>query len=330
MKNFKSIFLALFACIITASVTGQAINPEVFFTQGASFPEDMLKTKAAVMLSGTLGIEEGKKIQVAAQEQFQRAGIDAVAYYDILDVYSGNDTENAFAALLKKRGVGVAIIIHKSPSEYTAYITALGQGTNLFSMGQQAWTLSDADYKRLFSNIYRRASNAGLERINLLINDVPEPGQLPKIVTSRRFETYNPNLTIDLLAVPNYYKSPGDSAVAAAIMNNYPYKFEYVNPDLTDRDLLDQKFQFRLCRIQTRGSSILRMLDYKGQGDQKELMSIGINESRKMPIGRPVYKYYIKHLFTGNIYVGEKWDADPDWSKAFENYIQHSVNAIKK
>jgi hypothetical protein len=47
-----------------------------------------------------------------------------------------------------------------------------------------------------------------------------------------------------------------------------------------------------------------------------------------VPIGdavdrnRIVVKYYIRFLVRNELYIGEKWDADPDWRKALEAFLK--------
>jgi hypothetical protein len=34
-----------------------------------------------------------------------------------------------------------------------------------------------------------------------------------------------------------------------------------------------------------------------------------------------VYKFYVRHIDSGNIFLGTKWDADTTWQDALKNFI---------
>jgi hypothetical protein len=48
----------------------------------------------------------------------------------------------------------------------------------------------------------------------------------------------------------------------------------------------------------------------------------GEPQIKTIPIEVPVYKFYIKHLEYGNIFLGNKWDADQTWQVALANHLQ--------
>ena len=45
-------------------------------------------------------------------------------------------------------------------------------------------------------------------------------------------------------------------------------------------------------------------------------------------VNTPVYKFYIKHIYTGNVFLGKKWDAAPTWEEALNNYLDNLRNEL--
>ena len=43
---------------------------------------------------------------------------------------------------------------------------------------------------------------------------------------------------------------------------------------------------------------------------------------RSVSSGVPVYKFYIRHIPTGDVYAGSSWDAATDWQTALTNFVQ--------
>jgi hypothetical protein len=41
-----------------------------------------------------------------------------------------------------------------------------------------------------------------------------------------------------------------------------------------------------------------------------------------------VYKYYVKHINSGDIYLGEQWDGDDTWQDALFNHISLIINKL--
>ena len=50
---------------------------------------------------------------------------------------------------------------------------------------------------------------------------------------------------------------------------------------------------------------------------------------RSIPVNAPVYKYYVKHLYTKDVYTGDKWDADETWEDALQNFIMKMKADLK-
>ncbi|NJN41443.1 MAG: hypothetical protein HC811_03585 [Flammeovirgaceae bacterium] len=44
---------------------------------------------------------------------------------------------------------------------------------------------------------------------------------------------------------------------------------------------------------------------------------------KTIPKETVVYKYYIRHIDSGNTFLGTKWDADIRWEDALRNHIKN-------
>jgi hypothetical protein len=45
----------------------------------------------------------------------------------------------------------------------------------------------------------------------------------------------------------------------------------------------------------------------------------GDAQLKNIPSQTPVYKFYFKHIDSGNVFLGTKWDADITWEQALKN-----------
>ncbi|MCK5370886.1 MAG: hypothetical protein KAQ62_26380, partial [Cyclobacteriaceae bacterium] len=56
----------------------------------------------------------------------------------------------------------------------------------------------------------------------------------------------------------------------------------------------------------------------------------GDASSKSIKIDGMVYKYYVKHINSGDIYLGEQWDGDDNWQDAFNNHITVLLRKLEK
>ena len=90
---------------------------------------------------------------------------------------------------------------------------------------------------------------------------------------------------------------------------------------------MNQEYQYVIYRLKTAGVSIKQILDYEIEEGISDYITVkqngGSTVLRNIPTEAPVYKYYIKHLRTQDVYVGTKWDADETWEEALTNFINN-------
>jgi hypothetical protein len=128
------------------------------------------------------------------------------------------------------------------------------------------------------------------------------------------------------VAVPKFGNDRADTALVQMLKQYFPVKYELVDPELDDRELERKGFILVLRFIHTRGRVAKKILDYDLTQMASSIASVmmvdGEPQIKTIPIEVPVYKFYIKHLEYGNIFLGNKWDADQTWQVALANHLQ--------
>ena len=119
----------------------------------------------------------------------------------------------------------------------------------------------------------------------------------------------------------------------ASIMETYKYDFGFVDRTTSDKDLMIAGYAYVLRRLHTSGLEIKRLLNYDVDEEEEYYITVkmlnGKPTMRYIPIKAPVYKYYIKNLKTGNIYLGRDWDADETWQESLKNVIYNIGKELK-
>lgn len=303
-----------------------------------------------------------KEFAGQSHNSFRKAGVDAVAYYYLDDVEAGREASEKLAEELKKREVQNIIFLNhvklkmagKAAERFALWITPFNGESSFISHGQEGYRLEAENAEKLFSEFEKDIFRKGLEVQNHLINDRPEffigAGN---IIKGKRFEGFARDLKLDKLAVPRFEESnipqdqpedntrkslereietsneaeKRDNLALESIMAAYPYKYELVDPKLEEERLRQDGFQFILLRLHTTGEHIKEMLGYEMKPDEKENITIKQDgtkvASQPTPAKAPVYKYYIKHIYTGDVYLGTPWDADEEWQEALADYISN-------
>lgn len=321
-------------------------------------PADLLTGRSVVFIYTPYyeqqSISEWEEVAKKSHELLKKAGIDAVAYYNIYDIFSGPDATESYSAALNKRKIKNLIIIKWSPREEDVsrraevIVTTFNGSKTFITLGQKAWITGASGTEAPLNHLYRTAAQSGLKFSNYLIIDNPEffKGQIS--MKGKRFESYWPDLKIDKLAVPYFALADttqeSDMVISVnkmireenmmldSIMKIYPFKMALVREE-REEELKRMGFQYILLYVNGPGRSIREMLQYTQDGNETDYISetksgpqAGI---KKIPAGAPVYKFYIKQLYSGNVYLGTTWDASPQWNVALENYLYNLRKEMK-
>lgn len=287
---------------------------------GQILPEKLLSTRSVVFYPYTMGIKELEQIQ----DYFQRTGIDAVIYLESDFLAAGRDPSVALAEYLNAREIKHIIVFQKLDG-YALYITGYNNLATLFEPGQNAWFRKERSLEPMLQGLYRTASNSSLVRENMLINEFPELAMPLNVFKGRRADFFAIDLKVDPLAIPKF----GDEAMdkeLEEIMKAYPYKYKLTDPGLSEAQIRQDGSYYVLRFVYARGKAAQNLLGYNTTKSQSAIVSVTYPsdkpELKNIPANAMVYKFYFKHIDSGNTFLGTKWDADLTWQQALINQIK--------
>lgn len=286
---------------------------------GSIQPEKLLSTRSVVFYPYTMSMKELELIQ----KNFQRTGIDAVVYLENDLLAAGRDASVALAEYLNAREITNLIIFQKKDG-YSLYAAEYNNKANLFELNQNAWFAKEKALDMLLQHLYLTASN-NLKKENMLINDYPEMAMPLNPINGRRSEFFAIDLKVDPLAIPKF----GDEAMdkeLEEIMKSYPYQYTLTEPGLSEADIRKGGSYYVLRYIFGRDKVAQNVLGYDMTKSQSAIVSVTYPEDKpqlkNIHANTIVYKFYFKHIDSGNVFLGTKWDADLTWQQALINQIK--------
>ena len=316
MNHFFCFLALLLSINLSRAQTDSTNLPEAFrfATVGDQLPKELLHTKSVVFVDviDAAGRRQGnwKELAQEVHGTFKDLGIDAVAYYYWPDADAGPDAARQLAKQLNQRYIeNIIYLAHdQSAKEYVLLMAPFDTENPFVDRQGSAFQLvagTPATLARQLDNVVRRS---GLEKQNFLVIDVPEffVGS-GNVIRGNRAEGFAQDLKLDKLAIPRL-GGEQDSALMR-IMKPYPYEYALVDANRSEDELRQEGYQFILRRLHTREDNLKEMLGYpmgSGKKDQE-----------------PVYKYYVKHIYTGDVYLGNAWDADASWDAALINHLRN-------
>jgi hypothetical protein len=288
--------------------------------EGGPLPQKLLASRSLVLHAFTLTEKEIATIH----SELIRSGVDAVAYFELDRVFSGHDPQLKYLEYFKSREVSNLIFIQKNADRFVITIAAFTGTDSFIDPAKPVWRASNTSLKEALSEVYRTALSA-FKKQNLLINDVPEAGLSLKVVTGNRIEAFAYDLKVDKLAVPKFADTVLNRELGN-LMKLYPCKYELVDPTIPEEELRKKGFYYVMRFVEARGSVIRELLSYDMSKGESAYTSLtypnGDVTLKTIPADVPVYKFYARKIDSGNVYLGNKWDADVTWQDALRNYIQ--------
>jgi hypothetical protein len=283
-------------------------------------PEKLLSTRSVVFYPHNMTMKELEQLQ----DYFQRAGIDAVVYLESDFLAAGRDPSVALAEYLNGREISHIIIMQKHEG-YSMYITGYNNLATLFEPDQDAWYRNERELETLLQTLFRTANSSGLVRENMLINEVPELAMPLNVFKGRRSDFFAIDLKVDPLAIPKF----GDEALdkeLEEIMKSYPFKYKLTEPGLSEAQIRKDGSYYVLRFVYARDKAAHRLLGYDATKSQSAIASVTYPDDKphlkNIPANEMVYKFYFKHIDSGNVFLGTKWDADLTWQQALINQIR--------
>lgn len=306
--------------------------------------------------------EDWKALAKEVHYGLKQMKIDAMAYYNIEDVFSGPDAIEAFAKQLVQRDIKYLLYVEVNRQEnvsqehfYRFTVVPFNKEETFIAQNANAWKVEGIGLKSTMDKMFNEIYRVELTQENYLIPDIPEFFDDVDIFKARRIESYAMDLKVEPLIVPRFQKlvlkdsSKTDEATLQEIrkfnktidqknqkleeiMSTYPLKYELVDY-YTEQEVYNKGGQFVLLNLQTSGTTIKKLLDYKLNKGENIFATIKATEIgstvRRLPADAVVSKYYVKHVFTKDIYTGLKWDADLTWEEALQNFIFNMKDILK-
>lgn len=286
---------------------------------GSNLPARLLSTRAVVFYPYGMTLKELEMVQ----DYFQRTGIDAVIYLETDLLAAGRDPSVALAEYLNAREIKHIIIFEKQDG-YGLHIAEYNNMATLFEEGQSAWHKKQRTLDVLLQDLFRTA-NGSLTRENMLINEFPELSMPLNLFKGRRSDFFAIDLKVDPLAIPKFGDETMDRELEE-IMKSYPYKYKLTEPGLSEAQIRKDGSYYVLRFVYARDRAAQNLLGYDGTRSQSAIVSVTYPEDKpqlkNIPANTMVYKFYFKHIDSGNIFLGTKWDADLTWQQALINQIR--------
>jgi hypothetical protein len=290
-------------------------------------PKNLLSGKAIVVHAYPKAPEQYKKQAAILQPWFQKAGIDAVAHYLFEDIFSGKEVIAAYRDQINGREVDF-IIYYIAGREHELIIMPF---TESF-FANTAFHIKDRNQEQMLDNLYLKAARSDQERLNLLILNVAAYPDYPKIIKGRRGEFYDLNMKSGKVAIPKTEDSLLNKAIDSVMASHYPYQYGFVEAGSSDADLRKEGYRFIMYAVHASGRSVRKYLGYETSPKETAYASIvennGETETKNIDINTPVYKFYVKHVNSGDVYLGKHYDADEQWHVALKNYIYNLRNIL--
>ncbi|MDQ2657968.1 MAG: hypothetical protein M3Y60_11155 [Bacteroidota bacterium] len=287
---------------------------------GSSLPEKLLSTRSVVFYSYTMTQQELEE----AQQYFQRTGIDAVLYIESDYLAAGRDPSVDLAEYLNAREINNIIIVRKVEG-YEIFIAPYNNLATLFAENQNAWYGKEQTLEPLLQNLFRTANTSSLEKSNMLINEFPEFGMPINVFKGRRSDFFAIDLKVDPLAVPKFGDPELDRELEE-IMKAYPYKYKLTEAGWSESQIRKDGSYYVLRFVYARDKAAHTLLGYDATKAQSAIVSVTYPDDqphlKNIPSNTLIYKFYFKHIDSGNIFLGTKWDADLTWQQALINQIK--------
>jgi hypothetical protein len=302
---------------------GQIYTEETLLARlksGGPISEDVLSKRSVVLYS--LSFTSNQLISI--HESLVRSGIDAVAYFKVESVLAGPDIIQSYDDYFTKREITNLIIIQKASSGFTINVTSFNGKEDLVSPDQSTWSTQSTSLSEALNALYRSAL-ASNKKKNLLMNEVPETDLPVKIIDGQRSEIFAIDLKIDNLAIPKF-NDPAYDKELEEILKTYPFRFQLVNHTDLEKDLRNKGFLYVLYFVHTRCGIAKELLGYPVSKAESAFVSVtypdGQVQLKNISADTPVFKFYVRHIDSGNIFLGPKWDAETTWQQALHNFIK--------
>ncbi|WP_114748091.1 NTPase [Pleomorphovibrio marinus] len=325
----KYIHMLVLVCFVQALVFGQQQPVEGF-----------LSGKSAVLISCSPAAQPSLTWEELAEKVHSPlvdAGGDPVGYFELEEVALSEETLQIYANAFQKRLINNIIVVTRtSNGNFHLHIFPFSKNENIISPGEHI-SVSATSLDQFFEDVKSIGVNKPSE--NFLVIEIPEFPQVEegqgRTSGASNFLRRKP-LNLDVFKIGVLLSgASGDSGYLLTFRHDlfgkseaqrlaeqreereglesvfeevYPYQVEFINTARSNQELIRDRVQFMLMRIEGR------------EGDIMENM--GLNVPPEVDPNRIVVKYYVKFLVRNELYIGEKWDASPSWKEALSSFLR--------
>lgn len=320
MRPFVFFILLLAGFSSSAQITESENQFLGQLKKGTSLPEKLLNSRTAVFHSY---IMTSKELETA-QKSFQRTGIDAVAYFETDYLFANQAVLTALAEYLNQREIVNLVFLQKKAEGYVIFIAEFNTKPTIVEQNQYVWSAEDKVLSELLLKIYRTSSST-LKKQNLLVVDIPEAEITINPIIGRRSDFFAIDLKVDPIAIPKSGDAKADKELEE-LFAIYPFKYKLTEPGVTEKELRKQGYFYVLCVIHGRGKIAKELLGYDMTKAETAIVSVTYPDGQQVlksyDANELIYKFYIKHIDSQNVFLGTKWDADVTWQQALRNHLK--------
>ena len=302
-----------------------------------SLPDSFFDGKSVVLVSvdpGARPVMSWQRFADSVHSALLEAGADPVSYYELEQIALSEERQGVYAKAFEKRLIKNIILLTRKKESLSMHVGQFSGDENIILSnslyGLQAKTLGE-----LKSSI--AGIGASRQTKNLLVIDVPEFGKVEENVESASLKfipEYPLNLEIFKIGIPiegssasegllSYFRydlyGKSEASILAEQANQktglenilereYPYEYVWLIEVKTPQELIQERIQFVLMKVEGREADMMESMGLEPIAGAQD---------------RIVVKYYIKLLVRDELYIGEEWDADPDWKIALENFLKN-------
>ncbi|WP_339750892.1 NTPase [Algoriphagus aquimarinus] len=313
------------------------INLQQVSAQG-SLPQSFFDGKSIVFVStdpGARPIMTWEEVADSVHHSLVQAGADPVAYFELEKVALSEAVQADYAKSFQNRLVKNIILVTRQKNQMSIHVAPFS-GDGKIIPTTALFGVSAADIGATTSQFALIGQNQPSQ--NLLVLDVPEFLSINSSQTSssQKFLAANPlNLDVFKLGITiegssaetgllsyfrydMYGKSPNTilaeqaaqkSGIEQVLKQSYPYQIEWLTEAKTEQELIRDRVQFLLIKVEGREADLMK--------------SMGLEPNADPSASRIVVKYYIKLLVRDELYIGPEWDADTDWRVALNNFLEN-------
>lgn len=286
-----------------------------------TLPDNLLSTRSVVLYDESVSQKDLQEVQQA----FQQTGIDAIAYFLTDLIIAGPDPAFASSNYFISRGIGVLIFLDKTGGKYSVTLSKFNSKSTFVDDQSPAWKESDVSLNELLKTVFRFAVS-NQKKQNFLVSDFPETSLRIKYFSGRRSEVFTAMTKSFKVAVPKFADEKANAALEQMLKDNFPVKYELTDASWDDRELGRRGFVLVLRFVHTQGTYAKQILDYDLSQMASSFASTDYTSAepqlKTFHANQTIYKFYIRHIEYGNIFLGLKWDADPSWQTALLSHLK--------